>query len=129
MLETGIAINSGLSLDGVLQRIVEAAALVTGAQYAALGVIDATGTTLERFVTHGIDEETRNRIGHLPRGRGVLGALITDARTLRLHDLGEDPRSVGFPPHGGTSLPRSPPPRTPHPPPGPSPARARPSPP
>jgi signal transduction histidine kinase len=98
LLETGIAISSELSLDGVLQRIVEAAAQVTGAQYAALGVIDPTGTTLERFVTHGIDDETRARIGDLPRGRGVLGALISDARTLRLHDLHEDPRSVGFPP-------------------------------
>ena len=98
LLQTGLAISSELSLDGVLQRIVEAAALVTGARYAALGVIDPTGTSLERFITHGIDEEQRELIGDLPRGRGILGALITDARTLRLHDLGEDPRSVGFPP-------------------------------
>lgn len=98
LLETGIAISSELSLDAVLQRIVEAAAHVTGARYAALGVIDPAGTGLERFVTHGIDEEMRARIGDLPRGRGVLGVLITDARTLRLHDIAEDPRSVGFPP-------------------------------
>ncbi len=98
LIETGLAINSELSLDGVLQRIVEAAALVTGAQYAALGVIDPSGTSLERFITHGIDEETRRVIGDLPRGRGVLGALITDSQTLRLRDLAEDPRSVGFPP-------------------------------
>ena len=98
LIETGLAINSELSLDGVLQRIVEAAAQVTGAQYAALGVIDPTGTTLERFITHGVDEETRATIGDLPTGRGVLGALITDARTLRLQELADDPRSVGFPP-------------------------------
>ena len=98
LIETGLAINSELSLDGVLQRIVEAAAQITGAQYAALGVIGPTGTTLERFITHGIDDETRATIGDLPTGRGVLGALITDARTLRLHELAEDPRSVGFPP-------------------------------
>ena len=98
LIETGLAINSELSLDGVLQRIVEAAALVTDARYAALGVIDPTGTSLERFITHGIDEETRQVIGDLPRGRGVLGALITDSQTLRLHELAEDPRSVGFPP-------------------------------
>jgi GAF domain-containing protein len=98
LIETGLAMNSELSLDAVLQRIVEAAALVTGAQYAALGVIDPSGTTLERFITHGIDDDTRATIGDLPRGRGVLGALITDARLLRLHDLAEDPRSVGFPP-------------------------------
>jgi signal transduction histidine kinase len=98
LLQTGIAISSELSLDAVLARIVEAAALVTSAQYAALGVIDPTGTALERFVTHGIDDETRARIGDLPRGRGVLGALISDARTLRLHSISDDPRSVGFPP-------------------------------
>ncbi len=98
LLQTGLAISSELSLDGVLQRIVEATALVTGARYVALGVIDPTGTSLERFVTHGIDDDTRAVIGDLPRGRGILGALITDARTLRLHDLAEDPRSVGFPP-------------------------------
>jgi signal transduction histidine kinase len=98
LVQTGLAISSELSLDGVLQRIVEAAALVTGAQYAALGVIDPTGTSLEQFVTHGVDDETRALIGDLPRGRGILGALIADARTLRLHELAEDPRSVGFPP-------------------------------
>jgi signal transduction histidine kinase len=98
LIETGLAINSELSLDGVLQRIVEAAAQVTGAQYAALGVIDPTGTSLERFITHGIDDETRATIGDLPTGRGVLGALITHASTLRLQDIADDPRSVGFPP-------------------------------
>jgi signal transduction histidine kinase len=98
LLQTGLAISSELSLDAVLQRIVEAAATVTGARYAALGVIDRSGTGLERFVTHGIDEETRARIGELPQGRGVLGALISDARTLRLSSIADDPRSVGFPP-------------------------------
>jgi signal transduction histidine kinase len=98
LLQTGIAISSELSLDVVLQKIVEAAAQVTDARYAALGVIDASGTSLEQFVTYGIDDETRAQIGDLPRGRGVLGALINDARTLRLHAISDDPRSVGFPP-------------------------------
>jgi signal transduction histidine kinase len=99
LLKTGIAITSELSLDAVLQRIVEAAARLTDARYAALGVIDQTGKELERFVTTGVDEHTRAAIGQLPRGRGILGVLITDARSLRLHDLGKDPRSVGFPPN------------------------------
>jgi signal transduction histidine kinase len=98
LVETGIAINSELSLDGVLERIVEAAADVTGAQYAALGVIDRAGTGLERFVTYGVSPETQAEIGDPPHGRGILGVLIQDARPLRLHDLAEDPRSVGFPP-------------------------------
>jgi len=98
LVETGIAINSELSLDGVLERIVEAAARVTAARYAALGVVDPAGSGLERFVTYGMTPEVETQIGDPPHGRGILGALIADARPLRLHDLGEDPRSVGFPP-------------------------------
>jgi two-component system, NarL family, sensor histidine kinase DevS len=98
LVETGIAINSELSLDAVLERIAEAAARVTGARYAALGVIDPTGSGLERFVTFGIAPEVETQIGDPPHGRGILGVLIKDARPLRLHDLTQDPRSVGFPP-------------------------------
>ena len=97
LLETGIAISSELSLDAVLERIVVAAAELTGARYAALGVIDRTGTALENFVTTGIDEQTRAAIGDLPRGRGILGVLIREARPMRLHDIQEDDRAVGFP--------------------------------
>jgi signal transduction histidine kinase len=97
VVEAGVAITSELSLDALLQRLVEKAAELTGARYGALGVIDRSGSGLERFITTGIDPETYDAIGELPRGRGILGALITDASPLRLHDLSEDPRSVGFP--------------------------------
>ena|SRR6266545_5213526 len=86
LLEAGIALTSELSLDAVLQRLVETAGTLTGARYAALGVIDPGGRGLERFVTHGIDEETQQTIGDLPRGRGILGVLIREARPLRLHE-------------------------------------------
>ena len=99
LIDAGIAVTSELSLDGVLQRIVETAADLTEARYAALGVIDRSGLALERFLTTGIDAETQERIGDLPHGRGILGVLIRDAHPLRLHDLTSDPRSVGFPPH------------------------------
>jgi signal transduction histidine kinase len=99
LVDAGIAVTSELSLDAVLQKIVEAAAELTGAKYAALGVIDPSGLALERFLTTGVDPETHERIGDLPHGRGILGVLIRDARTLRLHDLTADSRSVGFPPH------------------------------
>jgi signal transduction histidine kinase len=99
LLDAGVALTSELSLDALLQRLVETAAELTEARYAALGVIDRTGTELERFVTTGIDPQTHAAIGDLPRGKGILGALIRDAATLRLHDLSEDPRSVGFPAH------------------------------
>jgi signal transduction histidine kinase len=99
LVEAGIALSAELTLDAVLQRVVEAAAELTGARYAALGVVDASGKELERFITHGIDPETQTAIGDLPRGRGILGVLIRDARLLRLHDIAEDDRSVGFPPN------------------------------
>jgi GAF domain-containing protein len=99
LVETGVAITSELSLEALLQRLVEAAADLTGARYAALGVIDRSGAGLERFLTTGIDPETQAAIGDLPRGRGILGVLISDAETLRLHDLTDEPRSVGFPPN------------------------------
>lgn len=99
LLDAGIALSSELSLDAVLEKIVQAAAELAGAQYAALGVIDRTGQALERFVVTGIDAETQALIGELPHGRGILGVLIRDAKPLRLHDLSDDPRSVGFPPN------------------------------
>ena len=99
LLEASMSIASDLSLESLLQRLVTAAADLTGARYAALGVIDRSGRQLERFVTTGVDEETHRAIGELPRGRGILGALISEATPLRLHDLTTDPRSVGFPAH------------------------------
>jgi signal transduction histidine kinase len=97
LVEAGIALSSELSLDALLQRIVDTAAKLTGARYAALGVIDSSGQALERFLTTGVDAATHAAIGDLPRGRGILGVLIRDARALRLQDIADDPRSVGFP--------------------------------
>src|SRR5262245_5978959 len=99
LVEAGIALSSELSLDALLQRIVETAAALTGARYAALGVIDRRGGGLERFLTTGVDDAERASIGELPRGRGILGVVIRDATTLRLHDIADDPRSVGLPPN------------------------------
>jgi two-component system, NarL family, sensor histidine kinase DevS len=99
LLEAGIAVTSELSLDAVLQRLVETAAELTGARYAALGVIDLTGQGLERFIVTGIDPETQAAIGDLPRGRGILGVLIREAKPVRLRDLSDHPSSVGFPEH------------------------------
>src|ERR687885_1557623 len=99
LLDTGIALTSELTLDALLERIVQAAAELTDARYAALGVIDVSGRELERFITTGVDAETHAAIGELPRGRGILGVLIRDAQPLRLHDIADDARSVGFPPN------------------------------
>jgi signal transduction histidine kinase len=88
-------IGSGLELSEVLQHVVEAAAALLDARYAALGVI-GEGDTLAEFVHTGVDDA--DRIGHLPKGLGILGLLIRDARPLRLEDLTTHPQAVGFPP-------------------------------
>ncbi len=99
LVKAGIAVSSELSLDAVLQRITEAAAELTDARYAALGVIDPAGTGLERFLVTGIDADAEELIGERPRGRGILGVLIRDAKPLRLANLSEHPDSTGFPPN------------------------------
>ena len=97
LIRAGVALASELSLPAVLQKIVELACEVAGARYGALGVLTPDRREIEQFVTHGISEEHRARIGRLPQGKGILGVLIRDARPLRLTRLGDDPRSVGFP--------------------------------
>ena len=91
-------ILSQLDLDMVLARVLEAARDLTSSRYAALGVLDASRSELSRFLTRGIDEETRTRIGPLPKGHGVLGELIRNPVPLCLEDVGSHPRSYGFPP-------------------------------
>src|SRR4051794_4524262 len=71
---------------------------MTEAQYVAMGILDPSKTNLERFVTRGIEPEQHRQIGDLPRGRGVLGLLITDPRPLRMGNVGSHPESYGFPP-------------------------------
>jgi signal transduction histidine kinase len=98
LVDTGIALSSELSLEALLRRLIETAVELTGARYGALGVVDPLGTGLEQFITVGIDAETQSRIGELPHGRGILGVLIRDRKPLRLAELSQDPRSIGFPP-------------------------------
>jgi signal transduction histidine kinase len=97
LLRASRAVMGDLDLDRVLLRIVEAACELVDAQYGAIGVVKRHGTGLEQFIYTGIDEETADLIGHLPEGRGLLGALIDDPVPIRLRVIGEDPRSVGFP--------------------------------
>ena len=99
LVEAGISLASELSLDALLQRIVETAAELTDARYAALGVVHPSGRGLERFLTTGVDEETYAAIGQIPQGRGILGVVMRETKPLRLHDIADDPRSVGLPPN------------------------------
>jgi signal transduction histidine kinase len=86
-----------LDLSVVLDRLLLAAREITGARYAALGILNERRSELEQFLTSGVDQATHRAIGDLPRGRGVLGELIEHPQPLRLADVGEHPSSYGFP--------------------------------
>ncbi len=98
VLRAALDLAAEHDLDQLLDRIVHCAADVAGARYAALAVYDASGR-IERFVYHGVDDETARRIGRPPEGRGLLGEVIVADGPIRLADLTADPRSVGVPPH------------------------------
>jgi signal transduction histidine kinase len=89
-------VSGDLALEAVLRNVVEAACELAGARHGALGVIGYDGG-LEQFIHVGMDAQTVARIGHLPKGRGLLGALITDPRPIRLQHMSQDDRSTGFP--------------------------------
>jgi signal transduction histidine kinase len=97
LLDVGRSLIAELEPEAVLERLLDVARELTGARYAAIGVLDDDRKELERFLTRGIDEETHRAIGELPHGRGVLGVLIHDPRPLRLADVGSHPESYGFP--------------------------------
>ena len=98
LIEAGGAVVAERELEGIFQRLLDVARELTGARYAAIGVLDETREGLADFITAGIDPEAHSLIGDLPRGRGVLGLLISKPRPLRLADVGSHIRSYGFPP-------------------------------
>jgi signal transduction histidine kinase len=100
LIDVGRGLIAELDPEAVFSRLPEIACNLTGARFAALAVFDEDRLELERFVTHGVDPETRRAIGDLPAGHGVLGLLIEEPRPLRLADVRDHPRSHGFPaPH------------------------------
>jgi signal transduction histidine kinase len=98
LLDAVVTIGSDLELAGMLRRIIQSASDLVDARYGALGVLDDTRTHLSEFITVGLSEEAHRKIGELPRGHGILGLLIVDAKPLRLPDLRAHPDSFGFPP-------------------------------
>ena len=85
-----------IELPIALRRVVEAAVELVDAASGALGIIAADRVSLAQFVHVGLDAEAADAIGHLPRGRGILGALIAHPEPIRLDHLGEDPRAAGL---------------------------------
>lgn len=96
--EATLLVASELDLDKVLQQIVEAARSLVDARYAALGVSNKDGY-LETFIHSGMPNGLVSQIGHLPRGRGLLGAIIVEQKTIRIPKISADPRSYGLPEH------------------------------
>ena len=94
-----LMLTADVELKVLLHHIVEEARTLVDTRYGALGVLDPTRTTLEQFITVGLDEDEVRAIGALPVGRGVLGLLITEPQPLRLQRLGDHPESYGFPPN------------------------------
>jgi GAF domain-containing protein len=99
LIALGPALVAALDLDVVLSRLLETACSVTGARYAAIGILNTERHALERFVTRGLSDEQERAIGQRPIGRGVLGVLISDPRPLLLADVTVHPSSSGFPAH------------------------------
>lgn len=95
--KAALAVAGNLSLDKVLRQIVESARELAGAKYAALGIPDTQGR-MAKFIHSGMAPEDVARIGHLPEGLGLLGAILDEGRTIRLPRITDDPRAVGFPP-------------------------------
>ena len=91
-------ISGVLEIDRVLQLIVDRVRELVAAEYAAIGIVDATGA-IERFITSGMDDATRTAIGDLPHGRGLLGLIIRENRTVRIPEIADHPESYGFPAH------------------------------
>ena len=96
--EAAMSLSSEFSLEAILQRFVDLSRDITGARYGAMAVLAADGTIAD-FITSGISEEERARLGDPPSGHGLLGVIINEGETLRMEDLTKDPRSQGFPPH------------------------------
>jgi signal transduction histidine kinase len=100
LLDAVVSMAADLTLDGVLARIVEISRHLTGAQYAALGVLNSGPRKgLRTFVHHGMTPLQVEEIGDLPTGHGILGLLIDRPEPLRLHEISAHPESYGFPPH------------------------------
>ena len=96
LYEAGLELVKDVSLESLLERIAEVARQQVGARYAALGVLDADGK-IKQFITSGMPSEVIEKIPHPPVGEGLIGALMKNNRTIRLPEISEDDRSVGFP--------------------------------
>jgi signal transduction histidine kinase len=97
LIQAGMVLTSTLSLDEVLQTLLDSARAVIRARYAALGVLDGSASKLARFLFSGMDETMARQIGRWPTGGGTLGTMICDGKSIRIADMSSHPDFVGFP--------------------------------
>ena len=97
--EAVLGVAAELSVDEVLQRLVDSARELAGAQYAALGLPDGVGG-FRRFLTSGMSDELFSSRGPLPRQPGVLGAMLDQRDPYATGDIHEHPRFRGWWPDG-----------------------------
>jgi len=97
--QAALALTTELDLQAVLQKVVDLSCELLNARYGALGVADLETNRIKQFITTGISDELRARIGAPPQGHGLLGVLNPGGKTLIIDDIRKDPRSAGFPPH------------------------------
>ncbi len=95
---SALDIYGDLSLDTLLQKVVNQASQLLEARFGAVAVIDERGQ-IKEFITAGVTAEERERIGSPPQGRGLLGVVLHESRRLRLPSIDDDPRAAGMPPH------------------------------
>jgi diguanylate cyclase (GGDEF)-like protein len=99
LVRTNLTLTQEADPTALLHALLEAARDLAGARYAALEVLSTDGTHIDAFLHAGMSQPVIDAIGGLPQGRGVLGAVLTDRRPIRLRNLADHPRSVGFPMH------------------------------
>jgi signal transduction histidine kinase len=97
--KAALTLTKEIDLATVLQSVVDEARTLVKAQYGALGVLEQESNYIDQFIVSGITPQQRALLGSPPRGHGLLGALITTGESIRVPNISEDPRSVGFPPN------------------------------
>jgi signal transduction histidine kinase len=97
--QAGVTVTADLDLDDLLELVVEEGRRLTRARYGALGVLNESRDELDRFITVGLTPEERARMGELPSGHGLLGAVIREGKPVRVARAGEDDRAAGTPKH------------------------------
>lgn len=76
LVDLSLTLGQKLSLDDLLNQIVESARQVLGARYAAIGVLDVSGDRFAELVTVGFSAEEKFAIGELPTHHPPMDSFL-----------------------------------------------------